>query len=445
MREETIFDFYENRIFLITGETQDWYIGKDLAMIDFETFLAKYLHEIGYRYVIFRGGNEYRMKFVLDEESSRFAFPPKPGTESARKDSAETDGTSHVQNASAGGSARRRMPGQRRPGRHSAAALSGTDSVSSTGSASSGADSESNTSSVPSSSVSGSSTSSLPLSPDSGRNDAASADQTAMSGEMTPGTGDKNVQEQAPYVGGKHPVLPVKKESDAWKQLDYRNRRPLSQNVLLQQFKEYVSDSIHKNAVIFTDLDAFLSSDYYKSYMEVLTQLVNQPSRDENIVIFIAHGYDLKMLEQEFIRRPDFARMFAEIGSEEGSGLRFNSKRVLQLGLPGQDEFVRLLEHMRIVGVRDRSVAGLQDIKGSIEDVKARTLRLDYDLKDLEKLASTLRFYCYEEAQKDSDGGQKKPLLTVEAKIARYMRDQLPAMKLGMHTSKVSFTFDSIN
>ncbi|MCD7956971.1 MAG: AAA family ATPase [Lachnospiraceae bacterium] len=353
MREKTIFESPQNRVFLITGETQDWFIGRDLVMIDFESFLAAHLHEIGYDHVIFRGANSYNMKFALDEDSATYAFPSKGSSREARP----------------GGSRGRRMPGGGLP-RHRSSADTSKESAAVVG----------------------------------------------KEGESAAASGEAGKKEK-------------------WKNLTYGNARELSQEVLLGQFKDHMNARDCKNAVVFADLDAFFASDYYRNYMELLTRMVTLPTRSENIVIFIAPGYTLEKLESQFAARPEFARMFANMGKGEGTGMCFDSNRVLQVGMPGQDEFVRLLEHLRIVGIRDRVATGAADIKGNAEDFAAGFLRLNYRLKDLDRLASTLRFCCYDKALGSGGGdagegsssatgndGHKNLILNAEHEIADYMK-----------------------
>ena len=74
MGEKTIFLNSNNRVFLVTGETNDWYIGRDLSMQHFESLLVEYLQEIGYQHIMLYGGQGFRGKYVLDENSSKYVF-----------------------------------------------------------------------------------------------------------------------------------------------------------------------------------------------------------------------------------------------------------------------------------------------------------------------------------------------------------------------------------
>lgn len=373
MREKTIFESPQNRVFLILGETQDWFIGRDLVMTDFESFLTAHLREIGYDHVLFRGANGYAMKFALDESSANYSFPPKDSIPEKQE----------------GDSRARRTPGRGLPKHHSSA--------------------------------------------DASKESTADA---GKSGEGTAGTGKTGLSAAGAGKSDESAAASEKADKkEKWETLTYGNAHELFNTQLLSQFKEYMNARDCKNAVIFADLDAFFVSDYYTNYMELLTRMVNQPTRSENIVIFIAPGYTLEKLESQFAVRPEFARMFANMGKGEGTGMSFDPNRVLQIGVPGQDEFVRLLEHLRIVGIRERVAADTADIKGNVEDFAASFLRLDYRLKDLNKLASTLRFCCYDEALGSGGGdagegkssaagndGHKNLLINAEHRIADYMK-----------------------
>lgn len=389
MAEETIFLNSKNRVFLVTGETNDWYIGRDLAIQHFEPFLVQYLKEIGYHHVMLYGGQGFQGKYVLDEKSARFVFQKENALAGVKK----------VQ--------------------ESVAAPAGE-------------------------------TAELTEQPKEKKGRKTLADrrkQGLKKTEAAEAVDEKPAEQPAETDTGKSI-----EESAGWENLVY-GKSHISQAVFIGQFKKFMENDQHDHAMIFSDLDAFLRSDYYSQYMEMFSGWINKSSRNRNIVIFIAQGYSVEQLENVLAGRPEFAKMFADVDKDEESGsvsLHFNRDRVLQLDAPGEDEFIRLLEYLRIVGVRDRSVAGIgsvEKIGESIQDVKARFLRLSYNISELKDLAAALRFCCYENVEKkrsEKKNGKRtrilcEPLSDTENRISNYMRQYK-----GAKDGRVPFDMDTL-
>ena len=373
MGEKTIFLNSNNRVFLVTGETNDWYIGRDLSMQHFESLLVEYLQEIGYQHIMLYGGQGFRGKYVLDENSSKYVFKRENDAVKPKEPEKAPAAT-----GTAGGR---------------------------------------------------------------GRNGLGKRRAAAQSGE------EKSIVTLESAEDEKKP-----EDSPSWENLVY-GKTHISPAVFIGQFKEFMASKTYDHAMIFSDLDAFLQAPNYSQYMEMFSGWLSKTSRNRNIVIFIAQGYSVEQLETVLASHPEFAKMFAVVERDEESGsvsLHFNPDRVLQLDLPCEDEFVRLLEYFRIVGVRDRSIAGFQSVEKigeSMKDIKARFLRLSYNVRDLKELAAALRFCCYEDVEKKRSGkktGKKvrilcEPLGEAENKLSRYMREYKGAEK-----GKVSLDLETI-
>lgn len=344
MTEETIFTNPHGRLFLIAGRTGDWYIGRDLAKLNFESFLVEYLKEIGYEHILLYGGSQFRGKYVLDEDSSRSVFEKEN-----KKAAQNLPERVSVQEPETMDKPARRMTlsGRRQRNQRTATEESGTENLKT----------------------------------------------------------NQNTH-------------PKEDKTSGWESLVY-GKDHISEAVFTGQFRDFIADKDHDHAFIFSDLDAFFDSSYYDYYMRMFKGWIDSASTSRNIVIFIAKNESLRDLKNgKLMQHPDFASIFCRSGNhaeEGGIALKFYDSQVMELGLPGNDEFVRLLENMRLVGIE-------QKVKG----IKKRVY-LDYRPQDLERIAAALRFCCYEEENgksEEKEKTKKMPIHYVWSKLAEYMKKQ---------------------
>ncbi len=185
---------------------------------------------------------------------------------------------------------------------------------------------------------------------------------------------------------------------EKWKTLTYGNSNVEISFFLETAFLQF-KDREHKNAVVFSTVDSLLE---HTEEFEKIFDENNRVAKYTGIVICIAQGHNEENFLEILRRYPFVAKYFIKENDE------FKNGNVLRLGDPGQDEFERLLEHMRIVGIRKSASDGGNHI-----------IKLDYDIRMLKKLAGLFRFY---EIESKIEGYVK--LSVARERLEAYMRQE---------------------
>ena len=346
-----------NKIFLIYGDLDDMFMSPDLQKNNFRVFLNSYLRSIGYERIVFYSGAKNMGKYVLDDKSAVLAINKNKGRnidEPAQKagNTAPASDTPAAGNTSADGTAAPDKPKKKRriltPNVHSQ---------------------------------------------QTGQT-AQAAQQTAQPAAAAQTTAQAAQQSANTQAAAQQSVKGSTK-------LIYRQPKITAEDFLAEA-KKMMSDATIKTAIVFPFFQNFATdtSAPLQQYSELLSHLWDEYAlvTNENICIFLAPQMTAAQLSGLFdtlaVGNVFRSRFFNEGGT-------INTGCTLHVGLPNRDEFVYMLEYLRIVGDKGK--------------------RLTYGKKDMEQAVSSL-MYLSREA--DRDENRAGYLSAVYDNIVRYMEAQ---------------------
>ncbi len=346
-----------NKIFLIYGDLDDMFMSPDLQKNNFRVFLNSYLRSIGYERIVFYSGAKNMGKYVLDDKSALLAINKNKGKQVGEPSAVQQNGT---ETQTAGNTAPQEKPKKKRR--------------------------------IMTPNVHGGNT-------QTARNTQAT--QTAQTTQAAQNSQTvQNTQEaQASPVQQPAAAAPQNVKGNA--KLIYRQPKITAEDFLAEA-KKLMSDASVKTAIVFPFFQDFAtdSSAPLQQYSELLSHLWDEYTlvTNENICIFLAPQMSAEQLSGLFdtlaVGNVFRSRFFNDNGT-------VNTSCTVHVGLPNRDEFVYMLEYLRIVGDEGK--------------------RLTYSMEDMRQAVSSLMYQSREADREENRAGY---LSAVYENIVRYMQSQ---------------------
>ena len=337
-----------NKIFLVYGDLDDMFMSPDLQKNNFRVFLNTYLRSIGYERIVFYSGAKNMGKYVLDDKSAVLAINKNKGktVDGGAQPLSQTSG-----NAVPAGGAKPADTAADKPKKKRRI-----------------------------------------LTPNVHSGSAPAAQNTQPAANAQTSQSAVSAQTVA------QPAAPAQQSVKSGAKLIYRQPKITAEDFLAEA-KKMMSDATIKTAIVFPFFQDFATdtSAPLQQYSELLSHLWDEYAlvTNENICIFLAPQMTAAQLSGLFdtlaVGNVFRSRFFNEGGT-------INTGCTLHVGLPNRDEFVYMLEYLRIVGDNGK--------------------RLTYGKKDMEQAVSSL-MYLSREA--DRDENRAGYLSAVYENIVRYM------------------------